>query len=149
MREVPGLETLWSHLCFLQMVWVCVGIFKEWTGTSSEVMWTLNQSVVVKKQLVEKANLSVYWSPFVQILSYGHQIWITTFWGHEPEISFIDRVAGLSFIVGEEPCQFAERRIFTPAVTDCPGRQRKKLGQMDFYLNTGENLYTPVIENSV
>ncbi|TWW74537.1 hypothetical protein D4764_14G0005400 [Takifugu flavidus] len=47
----------------------------RWIGAVSAVMWALNRSVVVKKELSQKAKLSIYRSIYVPILTYGHQRW--------------------------------------------------------------------------
>jgi len=46
--------------------------------TLSAVMRALLWSNVVKKELSRKANLAIYWSIFVPILTYCHEIWIMT-----------------------------------------------------------------------
>ena len=47
-------------------------------GASSSVMRALLQSVVVKRELSREAALSIYWSIFVPILTYGHETWVVT-----------------------------------------------------------------------
>ncbi|TWW62408.1 hypothetical protein D4764_04G0010550 [Takifugu flavidus] len=47
-------------------------------GAASAVMRALNRSVVVKKELSQKAKLSIYRSIYVPILTYGHQRWVMT-----------------------------------------------------------------------
>ncbi|TWW58331.1 hypothetical protein D4764_07G0010500 [Takifugu flavidus] len=42
------------------------------TGAASAVMRTLHRSVVVKRELSQKAKLSIYRSIFVPTLTYGH-----------------------------------------------------------------------------
>ncbi|TWW77650.1 hypothetical protein D4764_12G0010400 [Takifugu flavidus] len=44
-------------------------------GAASAVMRTLHQSVVVKRDLSQKAKLSIYRSIFVPTLTYGHELW--------------------------------------------------------------------------
>ena len=42
------------------------------------VMQTLKQSVVVKRELSQKAKLSIYKSIYVPTLTYGHELWVVT-----------------------------------------------------------------------
>nr|XP_054589577.1 uncharacterized protein LOC129153652 isoform X2 [Nothobranchius furzeri] len=69
-------------------------------GSASAVMRTLNQSVVVKRELSRKARLSIYRSIYVPILTYGHELWVVTERTRSriqaAEMSFLRRVAGLS-----------------------------------------------------
>ncbi|XP_029984805.1 uncharacterized protein LOC115415389 [Sphaeramia orbicularis] len=59
-------------------------------GAASTVMRTLNLSVVVKRELSQKAMLSIYWLIYVPTLTYGHELWVMT------KMRFLHRVAGLS-----------------------------------------------------
>ena len=45
-------------------------------GAAAAIMRTLHRSVVVKRELSEKAKLSIYRSVYVPTLTYGHEIWI-------------------------------------------------------------------------
>ncbi|TWW55955.1 hypothetical protein D4764_09G0010050 [Takifugu flavidus] len=67
-------------------------------GAASAVMRTL--SVVVKRELSQKAKLSIYRSIFVPTLTYGHELWVMTERTRSrvqaAEMSFLHRVAGLS-----------------------------------------------------
>ena len=47
-------------------------------GAASAVMRTLHGSVVVKRELSQKAKLSIYQSIFVPALTYGHELWVVT-----------------------------------------------------------------------
>ena len=47
-------------------------------GALSMVMKALLQSVVVKKELNQKAKLSIYWSIFFSTLTFNHEIWVVT-----------------------------------------------------------------------
>jgi len=49
-----------------------------WIGAASAVMWALHWSVVVKKELSQKAKLSIYWSIYVPTLTYGHELCVVT-----------------------------------------------------------------------
>ena len=44
----------------------------------STVVGTLHWSVVVKRELSQKARPSVYWLIFVLTLTYGHELWVVT-----------------------------------------------------------------------
>ncbi|TWW81747.1 hypothetical protein D4764_01G0015620 [Takifugu flavidus] len=63
-------------------------------------MRTLHRSVVVKRELSQKAKLSIYRSIFVPTLTYGHELWVMTERTRSrvqaTEMSFLRRVAGLS-----------------------------------------------------
>uniref|UniRef100_A0A8C6MDS9 TGF-beta family profile domain-containing protein n=1 Tax=Nothobranchius furzeri TaxID=105023 RepID=A0A8C6MDS9_NOTFU len=63
-------------------------------------MRTLSRSVVVKRELSQKAKLSIYRSIYVPILTYGHELWVMTERTRSriqvAEMSFLRRVAGLS-----------------------------------------------------
>ncbi|TWW81097.1 hypothetical protein D4764_01G0009120 [Takifugu flavidus] len=69
-------------------------------GAASAVMRTLHRSVVVKRELSQKAKLSIYWLIFVPTLTYGHELWVMTKRIRSrvqvAEMSFLRRVAGLS-----------------------------------------------------
>jgi len=45
-------------------------------GAASAVMRTLYRSVVVKRELSQKAKLSIYRSIYVPTLTYGHKLWV-------------------------------------------------------------------------
>jgi len=47
-------------------------------GTASAVMRALYRSVVVKRELSQKAKLSIYRSIYVPTLTYGHKLWVVT-----------------------------------------------------------------------
>jgi len=57
-------------------------------------------SVFEKRELSRKAKLSIYWSVYVPILTYGHDLWVVTKRTRSQiqvaEMSFLRRVAGLS-----------------------------------------------------
>ncbi|KAK0130608.1 putative uncharacterized transposon-derived protein F52C9.6 [Merluccius polli] len=63
-------------------------------------MRTLHGSVVVKRELSQKANLSIYQLIYVPALTYGHELWVVTertrLRVQAAKISFLRRVAGLS-----------------------------------------------------
>ena len=69
-------------------------------GAASAVLWALHRPVVEKKELSQKAKLSIYWSVYVPILTYGHELWVVT---ERPrlriqaaEMGSLRRVSGLS-----------------------------------------------------
>ena len=70
-------------------------------GAASAVMRTLYRSVVVKRELNQKAKLLIYRSIFVPTLTYGHKLWVVTkrtrLRVQAAEMSFLCRVAGQSF----------------------------------------------------
>ena len=51
---------------------------ERWIGALSAVMRMLKQSVVVKRELSQKAKLSIYRSIYVPTLTYGHELWVVT-----------------------------------------------------------------------
>ena len=69
-------------------------------SAASAIMWSLYWSVVVKRELSQKARLSVYRLIFVPSLNYGHKLWVLTermrSWTQASEMSFHCRVAGLA-----------------------------------------------------
>ncbi|XP_049899777.1 uncharacterized protein LOC126389867 [Epinephelus moara] len=70
-------------------------------GAASAVMQALIRSVVVKRELSQKAKLSIYRSIYAPILTYGHELWVVTERMRSrvqaAEMSFLRRAAGLSF----------------------------------------------------
>uniref|UniRef100_A0A3B3BLN8 Reverse transcriptase domain-containing protein n=2 Tax=Oryzias melastigma TaxID=30732 RepID=A0A3B3BLN8_ORYME len=69
-------------------------------GAASAIMRSLYRSVVVKRELSQKAKLSIYRSIFVPVLTYGHELWVVTERTRSrlqaAEMSFLRRVAGRS-----------------------------------------------------
>ena len=67
-------------------------------GAASAVMRSLYRSVVVKKELSQKARLCIYRSIYVPTLTYGHELWVMTERTRSriqaAEMSFLRRVAG-------------------------------------------------------
>ena len=47
-------------------------------GAASSVLRALHRPVVVKKELSQKAKLSIYWSIYIPTLTYGHELWVVT-----------------------------------------------------------------------
>ena len=72
----------------------------RWIGAVAAVMWSLYCSVVVKRELSQKAKLSIYQSVYVPTLTYGHELWVMTerirSQIQAAEMSFLRRVAGRS-----------------------------------------------------
>nr|XP_049618290.1 E3 SUMO-protein ligase PIAS2 isoform X1 [Syngnathus scovelli]XP_049618292.1 E3 SUMO-protein ligase PIAS2 isoform X1 [Syngnathus scovelli]XP_049618293.1 E3 SUMO-protein ligase PIAS2 isoform X1 [Syngnathus scovelli] len=70
-------------------------------GAASAVMRTLYRSVVVKRELSQKAKLSIYRSIYAPTLTYGHELWVVTERTRSriqaAEMSFLRRMSGLSF----------------------------------------------------
>ncbi|KAK3517289.1 hypothetical protein QTP70_002930 [Hemibagrus guttatus] len=75
--------------------------FDRRIGAAAIVMRSMYQSVVVKKELSQKAKLSIYQSIYVPTLTYGHELWVMTERVRSriqaAEMSFLCRVAGPSF----------------------------------------------------
>ncbi|KAK3530739.1 hypothetical protein QTP70_000755 [Hemibagrus guttatus] len=69
-------------------------------GAVAAVMRSMYQSVVVKKELSQKAKLSIYQSIYIPTLTYGHELWVMTERVgsriQAAEMSFLRRVAGRS-----------------------------------------------------
>ncbi len=69
-------------------------------SAASEVMQALRWTVVVKKELSQKAKLSIYQSIYVPTLAYGHELWVVIKRMRSQiqsgEMSFLHSVAGLS-----------------------------------------------------
>ena len=47
-------------------------------GTESIVMWMLERSLAVKRELSQKVTIPIYRSVYVPTLTYGHELWIVT-----------------------------------------------------------------------
>ncbi|KAK3568618.1 hypothetical protein QTP86_010635 [Hemibagrus guttatus] len=78
-RVRPVLEGLWEfaqpvHMCFVDLE----KAFDRRIGAAAAVMRSMYQSVVVKKELSQKAKLSIYQSIYVPTLTYGHELWVMT-----------------------------------------------------------------------
>jgi exonuclease III len=69
-------------------------------GAASAVKRALYRSVVVKRELSQKAKLSIYRSIYVPTLIYGHELWVVTERTRSriqaAEMSFLRSVSGLS-----------------------------------------------------
>jgi len=69
-------------------------------GAASAVLWALHRPVVVKKELSQKAKLSIYRSIYVPTLTYGHELWVvnerTRPRIQTAEMGFLHRVSGFS-----------------------------------------------------
>lgn len=78
-----GVPTIWGS---------CSWLMAGWSGALSAVMKVLLSSVVVKRDLRQKAKVSVYRSVCIPTLSYGHD------WKNEilqvADVKFLCRVAG-------------------------------------------------------
>ncbi|KAK3547092.1 hypothetical protein QTP86_011400 [Hemibagrus guttatus] len=72
----------------------------RWIGAEAAVMRSMYRSVVVKKELSQKAKLSIYQSIYIPTLTYGHEFWVMTERVRSriqaAEMSFLRRVAGRS-----------------------------------------------------
>uniref|UniRef100_A0A8C6KH39 Reverse transcriptase domain-containing protein n=1 Tax=Nothobranchius furzeri TaxID=105023 RepID=A0A8C6KH39_NOTFU len=67
-------------------------------GSASAVMRTMSRSVMVTRELSQKARLSIYRSICVPIITYGHELWVTRMRSRiqAAKMSFLRRVARLS-----------------------------------------------------
>ena len=69
-------------------------------GAASAVLRALHRPIIVKKELNQKAKLSIYRSIYVPTLTYGRELWVVTKRTRsriqEAEIGFLRRVSGLS-----------------------------------------------------
>ncbi|KAK3533908.1 hypothetical protein QTP70_034895, partial [Hemibagrus guttatus] len=69
-------------------------------GAAAAVMRSMYRSVVVKKELSQKAKLSIYQSIYAPTLTYGHELWVMTERVRSriqaAKMSFLRRVAGRS-----------------------------------------------------
>ncbi|KAK3544065.1 hypothetical protein QTP86_000871 [Hemibagrus guttatus] len=69
-------------------------------GAAAAVMRSMYRSVVVKKELSQKAKLLIYQSIYAPTLTYGHELWVMTERVRSriqaAEMSFLRRVAGRS-----------------------------------------------------
>ena len=89
---------------YLGVLFMCEGRMQQEIdgriSAASAVMQTLCWSFVVKRELSQKAKLSVYRSIFVPALTCGHELWVVTekmrLRIQATEMSFLRRVAGLS-----------------------------------------------------
>ncbi|KAK3527334.1 hypothetical protein QTP86_021953 [Hemibagrus guttatus] len=80
----------------------------RWISAAAAVMQSMYRSVVVKKELSQKAKLSIYQSIYVPTLTYGHELWVMTERVRSQiqaaEMSFLHRVVGRSLREGKELC---------------------------------------------
>ncbi len=72
----------------------------RWIGAAAAVMQALYWTVVVIRELSQKAKLSVYQLIYVPTLTFGHELWEVTkrmrLRIQTAKISFLSRVAGVS-----------------------------------------------------
>ena len=65
-------------------------------------MHALHCSVVMKRELSQKANIAVFRSIFVPILTYGHKSWVMTYWIRSrvqaSEMRFLRRIKGVTLL---------------------------------------------------
>ena len=69
-------------------------------GAVGVVLHALCRKVVMKRELSQKAKLSIYWSVFVHTLTYGHELWVMTermrSQVQAAKISFLHMMGGVS-----------------------------------------------------
>ncbi|XP_054621698.1 uncharacterized protein vopp1b isoform X1 [Dunckerocampus dactyliophorus] len=103
-------------------------------GAASAVMQTLHRSVVVKRELSQKAKLSIYWSIYVPTLTYGHELWVMTERTRSrvqaAEMSFLRRVAGLSLRDRVRSTVIRERLRVEPLLLRIERSQMRWLGHL-------------------
>ncbi|KAF7650109.1 hypothetical protein LDENG_00131220, partial [Lucifuga dentata] len=72
----------------------------RWIGAASKVLRMLYWTIMVKRELSQKARLSIYQSIYVPILTYGHELWVMTerirSWIQVAEMRLLCRVFGLT-----------------------------------------------------
>ena len=71
-------------------------------GAAGAVLHSLCRTVVMKRELSQKAKLSIYLSIFIPTLTYGHEGWVMTertrSRKQSAEMGFLRRVAGISLM---------------------------------------------------
>ncbi|KAM4551690.1 putative transposon-derived protein F52C9.6 isoform 1-T3 [Odontesthes bonariensis] len=103
-------------------------------GAASAVMRALHRPVVVKKELSQKAKLSIYRSIYVPILTYGHELWVVTERTRSriqaAEMSFLRRVSGLSLRDGVRSSVIREGLGVEPLLLCIERGQMRWLGHL-------------------
>ena len=97
-ENLPQVE----ELKYLRVLFTSEGQMEQeidrWIGAASALMQAL--PVVVKKELSQKAKLSIYRLIYVPTLTYGHELWVVTertrLRIQAAEMGFLRRVSGLS-----------------------------------------------------
>ncbi|KAK3526805.1 hypothetical protein QTP70_033550 [Hemibagrus guttatus] len=79
-------------------------------GAAAAVMWSMYQSVVVKKELSRKAKLLIYQSIYVPTLTYGHELWVMT-----ERVRSRIQVEELEEVSGEREVWASLLRVLPPA----------------------------------
>ncbi|TWW53707.1 hypothetical protein D4764_0113540, partial [Takifugu flavidus] len=106
----------------------------RWISAASAVMRTLHRSVVVKRELSQKAKLSIYRSIFIPTLTYGHELWVMTKRTRShvqaAEISFLGRVAGLSLRDRMRSSAIREKLRVEPLLLRVERNQMRWLGHL-------------------
>ncbi|KAK3548037.1 hypothetical protein QTP70_003054 [Hemibagrus guttatus] len=68
----------------------------RWIGAVAAVMRSMYRSVVVKKELSQKAKLSIYQSIYVPTLTYGRELWVMTERpANSPDLNPIENLWGI------------------------------------------------------
>ncbi|PWA22657.1 hypothetical protein CCH79_00002393 [Gambusia affinis] len=93
--EGRGTELVESRICL-----TIESVSRLHVGAASAVKRAVYRSIVVKRELNQKAKLSIYPSIYVPTLIYGHELWVMTERTRSriqaAEMGFLRRVAGLS-----------------------------------------------------
>ena len=71
-----------KELKYLRVLFMSEGMMgcktDQRVGAVGVVLHALCRKVVMKRELSQKAKLSIYWSVFVHTLTYGHELWVMT-----------------------------------------------------------------------
>ncbi|KAK3518826.1 hypothetical protein QTP70_014865 [Hemibagrus guttatus] len=112
-------------------------------GAAAAVMRSMYRSVVVKKELSQKAKLLIYQSIYVPTLTYGHELWVMTERVRSPiqaaEMSFLHRVAGRSLRDRVRSSVTQEELGVEPLLLHIERGQLRWLGQDPPEWKTGED----------
>ena len=103
-------------------------------GAAGAVLQSLNRTVVTKKELSQKAKLSVYRAIFVPTLIYGHETWVMTesirSRVQAAEMRFLRRVAGISLRDRVRSSVTRERLGVEPLLLRLERRQLRWFGHL-------------------
>ena len=98
------------------------------------MMRALYRSVVVKRELSQKAKLSIYRSIYVPTLTYGHELWVVTERTRSriqtAEMSFLRRVSGLSLRDRVRSSDIRERLKVEPLLLRIERSQMRWFGHL-------------------
>ena len=77
--EVESLSQV-EEFNYLWVLFTCEQEIDRWLGAASAMIRALKRSVVVNRELSQKAKLSIYRSIYIPTLTltYGHELWLVT-----------------------------------------------------------------------